>query len=51
MILVHPVFQETGVPQGLLGLDLKDLLERKVSRVCQEDLEVLVPQVLKVNQA
>lgn len=45
------VFQETGVHQESLALDLRGLQERKVSRVSQEDQEVLVHQVLKVSQA
>lgn len=40
--LVPLVFQETGVLQGPLALDLKDLQERKVSRVSQEDLDLPV---------
>lgn len=45
------VFQETGVLQEALASDLRDLQERKASRVSQEDLEVPVHPVLKVNQA
>lgn len=45
------VFQETGVLQEALALDLRDLQERKVFRASQEDLEVPVHPVLKVNQA
>lgn len=44
------VFQETGAPQAVLALDLKDLQERKVFRASQEDLEVPVHLELKVNQ-
>lgn len=50
MSQVHPVSLETEVPRGLLALGLKDLLERKVFRVCLEDLEVLERQVLKANR-
>lgn len=39
MSLVPQVFQETGVPQEPLVLDLRDLQERRVSRASQEDLE------------
>lgn len=45
------VFQETGVLQDPLASDLRDLQERKVSRVSQEDLEALAHPVLKENQA
>lgn len=45
------VFQETGVLQEALASDLRDLQERKVSKASQEDLELLVHPVLKVNQA
>lgn len=44
-------FQETGVPQVPLALDLRDLQERKVSRVSQEDLVHLEHLGLKVNPA
>lgn len=45
------VSQVTGVPQVPQALDLRDLQERKVSKVSQEDLELLVHLVLKVNLA
>lgn len=51
MSQVPKVFQETEVLREALALDLRDLLERKVSRASQEDLEVPVHLVLKVNQA
>lgn len=50
MSQVSQVFQGTGVPQVAPALDLKDLQERKVSKVSQEDLESPVHPVLKVNQ-
>lgn len=51
MSQVPQVFQETGVRQEPLALDLRGLQERKVSKVSQEDLEVPVHLVLKVSQA
>lgn len=51
MTQVLVVFQGTGVPQGPLALDLKDLPERRESKASQADLVVLVHLVLKVNQA
>lgn len=51
MIQVPQVFRETGVHQDHLALDLRGLQERRVSRVYQEDQEVLEHPVLKVNQA
>lgn len=48
---VHPVSQETEVLQDLPALDLRDHPEKKVSRVSQEDLEVLALQVQRVNRA
>lgn len=47
---VLQVFQGTGVFLEHLDLDLRDLQERKVSQESQEDLEVLVHPVPKVNQ-
>lgn len=38
-------FQETGVLRVPLALEIKDLLERKVSRVSQEDLDLPVHPV------
>lgn len=43
-------FQETGVPQVPLVLDLRDLQERRVSRAFQEDPEGQEHPVLKVSQ-
>lgn len=51
MSLAPKVFPETGVPQDPLASDLRDLQEKKVSRVSQEDPEVPAYPVLKVNQA
>lgn len=45
------VSQVTGVPQEAQALDLRDLQERKAFKVSQEDLELLVHLVLKVNLA
>lgn len=50
MSQVSLAIQEIGVPQVPLDLEIKDLLERKVSRVSREDLDLLVHLVLKVNQ-
>lgn len=49
--LVFLVPQETEVPPGLQDSDLRDLLERRVSKVFPVDLEPLVHPELKVNQA
>lgn len=49
MSQVVQVFLETGVLQDLPVLDLRGLQERKVFKVFQEDLEVLVHPVRKEN--
>lgn len=50
VIQVLQDFQVTGAPQDPLVLDLRDLQEKRVSRVSLEDLEVRVWLVPKVNQ-
>lgn len=47
MSQVSLVIQETGVPQVFLALEIQDLVEREVSRVSQEDRDLLVHQVKK----
>lgn len=49
MSQVSLVIQETGVPQVFLALEIQDLVEREVSRVSQEDRDLLVHQELRVN--
>lgn len=49
MSQVSLVIQETGVPLVFLALEIQDLVERKVSRVSQEDRDLLVHQELRVN--
>lgn len=48
MIQVPQVFRETGVHQDHLALDLRGPQERRVSRVYQEDQEVLEHPVRRI---